>query len=86
MSYTPTIIIKKAQLDAIKSELMAESNSDDGETSFVANYLLYVIHHNCDYEIDGIKLTICQPSNTTDNAAVRKRLNAGKITFSIPIN
>ena len=74
MSYEPTIVIKKADLDTHRKELdnwYLQKNSTDKR---VYEFLNTVLQRNTTLRIDGIELLVCQPELTQFNECVRSQL------------
>lgn len=84
MSYEPTLIIKKEDLDkhADKFERFWEWDKDSDEKRLM-EYLRYVYEKHDVCEIDGIKLTICNPEFTSFNREVRERLTEWGVQYGI---
>jgi len=83
MSYEPTLVIKKSDLEKHKAELENWWNEKEGSIkSKVYNYLLDILDNSrFNPRIDGIELIICQPELTSFNKEVRKVLYDWDVEF-----
>lgn len=86
MSYEPTLIIKKSDLDkhAEKFDNFWEWENDADEKR-IMEYLAYVYKNHSVPEIDGIRLLICTPEFSSFNADIRNRLKEWGVEFDVSI-
>lgn len=84
MSYEPTLVIKKSDLDRHSHYL---SNSwlleDDTDEKRIAKYLQNVYETHDVVQIDGIELILCEPELTSFNKLVRDKLNELNVQFGV---
>ncbi len=84
MSYEPTLVIKKSDLEKHKSSFETYFTQREGSERYsVYKYLNYILNNNSTPKIDGIELLICKPELTSFNASVRKILHDFDVQFSI---
>lgn len=82
MSYEPTLVIKKTDLDKHSEEFEKfwEWENDEDEKR-VMKYLKYVYEIHDRVKIDGIELILCTPEISSFNALVRKKLSEWNVQF-----
>jgi hypothetical protein len=80
MSYEPTLIIRKKDLDKALPILEEEQYSEDEETERVAKYLLQVAKYETK-KFDDLELVLCSPEFTSFNRLVRERLTELNVDF-----
>jgi hypothetical protein len=80
MSYEPTLIIRKKDLDKALPILEEEQYSADKETERVAKYLLQVAKYETK-KFDDLELVLCSPEFTSFNRLVRERLTELNVDF-----
>lgn len=80
MSYEPTLIIRKKDLEKALLILENEQYSADEDTVKVAEYLLEVSKYETK-KFDDLELVICSPEFSSFNRLVRKRLTELNIDF-----
>lgn len=82
MSYEPTLIIKKKDLNSKKvvELLEKEQYSKIEEKANVAEYLLEVNQRQT-IKFDELEIVICRPELTTFNRLVRQKLQKLKVDF-----
>jgi hypothetical protein len=80
MSYEPTLIIRKKDLDKALSILENEQYSADEDTVKVAEYLLEVSKYETK-KFDDLELVLCSPEFSSFNRSVRKRLTELNVDF-----
>jgi hypothetical protein len=73
MSYEPTLIIRKKDLDKILPILEDEQYSDNPKIEEVALYLLQTAKYEI-IKFDDLELVSCTPETSNFNYLVRKRL------------
>lgn len=84
MSYEPTIIIKKSDLEKHRDDLEASNyKSPITQQQQVNAFLLDVLNTIGCPKIDGIELLICQPELTSFNMLVRKTLSKWDVQFAV---
>ncbi len=82
MSYTPTLVIKKSDLEYYESVL--EKTWDYTlENERVLHYLHEVYKNNSVVKIDDLELLICQPEYTSFNEMVRDQLDEWEVSYGI---
>jgi len=82
MSYEPTIVIQKRDLDRHVELLEQEQYDSDEEISRVAKHLLEVSKYEV-LTFGKLQLVICQPEHTSFNSAVRDRLRELNVFFQL---
>jgi hypothetical protein len=80
MSYEPTLIIRKKDLDKALPILEEEQYSVEDETERVAKYLLQVAKYKTK-KFDDLELVLCSPEITSFNRLVRERLTELNVDF-----
>lgn len=82
MSYEPTIVIKKADLDKYEKEIQSDWdwNPDDHR---VMSYIKDVYNNYTVVAIDGIELLICKPELTSFNSLVREQLDEWGVQYGL---
>ena len=80
MSYEPTLIIRKKDLDEALPILEEEQYSADEETERVAKCLLKVAKYET-IKFDDLELVLCSPAFTSFNRLVRERLTELNVDF-----
>lgn len=80
MSYEPTLIIRKKDLDKVHQILEKEQYSTNEDTAKVAKYLLEVSKYDTK-KFDDLELVLCSPYYSSFNRAVRERLTALNVDF-----
>lgn len=84
MSYEPTLVIKKSDLDKHKEEFDKfwewENNED---TKRVMNYLREVYTTHDVVKIDSTELILCHPEFTSFNKLVREQLEEWEVQFGV---
>ena len=80
MSYEPTLIIRKKDLDKVHQILEKEQYSANEDTSKVAAYLLEVSKYET-IKFDDLELVLCSPNYSAFNRAVRERLTELNVDF-----
>lgn len=80
MSYEPTLIIRKKDLDKVLPILENEQYSANEDTVRVAKYLLQVSGHQT-IKFDDLELVLCSPEFTSFNKLIRERLIELKVDF-----
>lgn len=80
MSYEPTLIIRKKDLDKALPILEEEQYSADEDTVKVAEYLLRVSKYE-PKKFDDLELVLCSPEFTSFNRLVRERLTELNVDF-----
>jgi|LakMenEpi03Aug12_release.lakeMendotaPanAssembly.Ray.scaffolds.fasta_scaffold4068481_1 hypothetical protein len=80
MSYEPTLIIRKKDLDKALPILEEEQYSADEEKERVAKYLLQVAKYETK-KFDDLELVLCSPEFTSFNRLVRERLTELNVDF-----
>lgn len=80
MSYEPTLIIRKKDLDKALPILEEEQYSADEETERVAKYLLQVSKYVAK-KFDELELVLCSPELTSFNRLVRERLTELNVDY-----
>lgn len=80
MSYEPTLIIRKKDLDKALPILEEEQYSADEDTIKVALYLLKVSKYET-IKFDDLELVLCSPEFTSFNKSVRERLTELNVDF-----
>lgn len=82
MSFEPTLILRKKDLEKSISILEQEQYSGDDDTVRVAEYLLNVNTYET-VKFDELELVICQPELTGFNSLVRDKLRELEIDFRL---
>lgn len=80
MSYEPTLIIRKKDLDKALPILENEQYNADEDTVKVAEYLLTVSKYETK-KFDDLELVICSPEFSSFNRSVRERLTELNVDF-----
>lgn len=82
MSYEPTLIIRKSDLNKkeIIETLESEQYSGDSDVEEVAQYLLRVNRYTT-IKFDDLELVLCNPEFTSFNGLVRNKLRELGIDF-----
>jgi len=80
MSYEPTLIIRKKDLDKALPFLENEQYSADEETERVAKYLLQVAKYQ-PMKFDDLELLLCSPEFASFNRLVRERLTELNVDY-----
>jgi hypothetical protein len=80
MSYEPTLIIRKKDLDKALPILENEQYSADEDTVKVAEYLLKVSKYETK-KFDDLELVLCSPEFSSFNRSVRERLTELNVDF-----
>jgi hypothetical protein len=82
MSFEPTLILRKKDLEKSISILEEEQYSSDEDTLKVAEYLLNVNTYET-IKFDKLELVICEPEFTSFNSLVRDKLRELEIDFRL---
>ena len=82
MSYEPTLIIRKKDLDKVHPILEKEQYSLNEELSKVAEYLLVVSKYETK-KFDDLELVLCTPEYSSFNRSVRERLAELNVDFRV---
>ena len=80
MSYEPTLIIRKKDLDKVHPILEKEQYSLNEDTAKVAEYLLVVSKYKTK-KFDDLELVLCSPEYSSFNRSVRERLSELNVDF-----
>lgn len=80
MSYEPTLIIRKKDLDKALPILENEQYSADEDIVKVAEYLLEVSKYETK-KFDDLELVLCSPEFSSFNRSVRERLTELNVDF-----
>lgn len=80
MSYEPTLIIRKKDLDKVHQILEEEQYSANEDTTKVAVYLLEVSKYKT-IKFDDLELVLCSPEFSSFNRSVRERLTELNVDF-----
>ena len=80
MSYEPTLIIRKKDLDKVLPILEEEQWSADKDIEKVAKYLLQVSKYDV-IKFDELELVLCSPEFTSFNRLVRERLTELNVDY-----
>ena len=80
MSYEPTLIIRKKDLDKALPILEEEQYSADEDAVKVAEYLLQVSKYETK-KFDDLELVLCSPEFSSFNRLVRERLIELNVDF-----
>lgn len=80
MSYEPTLIIRKKDLDKALPILEEEQWSADKDIEKVAKYLLQVSKYDV-IKFDELELVLCSPEFTSFNRLVRERLTELNVDY-----
>lgn len=80
MSYEPTLIIRKKDLDKALLILEEEQWSADKDIEKVAKYLLQVSKYDV-IKFDELELVLCCPEFTSFNSLVRERLTELNVDY-----
>lgn len=80
MSYEPTLIIRKKDLDKTLPILEEEQWSADKDIEKVAKYLLQVSKYDV-IKFDELELVLCFPEFTSFNRLVRERLTELNVDY-----
>lgn len=84
MSYEPTLVIKKTDLDKHSEEFEKfwewENNKDEKR---IMEYLKEVYERHNRVKIDGIELILCTPEFSSFNALVREKLSEWNVQFGV---
>ena len=81
MSYTPTIVIKKQDLDKHKSKF--NDFYSDEEEATTMEYLKYVNEKHDVVKIDNIEIVLCCPEFSSSNKNVREKLKELNIQYGL---
>jgi hypothetical protein len=79
MSYTPTLVIRKKDLENA-SDILEEQRYFEKEPSRVAEYLLAVNEYPT-IKFDDLELVLCEPETLSFSLEVRNKLKELKIDF-----
>jgi hypothetical protein len=79
MSYTPTLVIRKKDLENA-TKILEEQQYFDDNTSRVAEYLL-VVNEYPTVKFDDLELVLCEPETSSFSLEVRNKLKELKIDF-----
>jgi len=82
MSYEPTLIIRKNDLEKNISILEEEQYSNEEDTNRVAKYLLNV-NKNEIIKFDELELILCTPEPPTFNCLIRVKLEELDVDFRV---
>ena len=84
MSYEPTLVIKKSDLDrhSEKFEKSWEWEYDEYEKAIMA-YLKHVYENHDRVKIDDIELILCTPEFSSFNRLIRERLSEWGVQFGV---
>jgi len=80
MSYKPTLIIRKNDLNKALPILEQEQYSLDEDVAKVAEYLLEVSKYDTK-KFDDLDLVLCSPEFSSFNRLVRERLSELKVDY-----
>ena len=80
MSYEPTLIIRKKDLDKVHQILEEKQYSANEDTAKIAEYLLEVSKYKT-IKFDDLELVLCSPNYSAFNRAVREHLTALNVDF-----
>lgn len=80
MSYEPTLIIRKNDLNKALPILEQEQYSLDEDVAKVAEYLLEVSKYDTK-KFDDLDLVLCSPEFSSFNRLVRERLSELKVDY-----
>ena len=80
MSYEPTLLIRKKDLDKTLPILEEEQWSLDKDIEEVANYLLQVSKYDV-IKFDELELVLCSPELTSFNLLIRERLTELNVDY-----
>lgn len=80
MSYEPTLIIRKSDLEKHENVLLEELYHRDDDVVRVAKLLSEVLNSD-PIKFDEIELFICQPEITSFNKLVRERLDDLEVEY-----
>lgn len=84
MSYEPTLVIKKIDLDKHSSKFERfwewENNEDEKK---IMEYLKYVYEVHDRVKIDEIELILCTPEFSYFNKLVREKLSEWNVQFGV---
>jgi hypothetical protein len=82
MSYEPTLIIRKKDLNTKKviQLLETEQYCGDDEKEKIAQYLLKVNEYGT-IKFDDVELVLCTPEFTSFNGLIREKLRELKVDF-----
>ena len=80
MSYEPTLIIRKKDLDKVHQILEEEQYSLNEDAAKVAAYLLEVSKYKT-IKFDDLELVLCSPNYSSFNRSVRERLTELNVEF-----
>ena len=80
MSYEPTLIIRKKDLDKVQPILENEQYSLNEDTAKVAEYLLVVSKYETK-KFDDLELVLCSPEFSSFNRSVREHLAELNVDF-----
>jgi len=84
MSYTPTIVINKKDLDKYADKFQRNWEwLTDEELEKVMNYLRWVYEKHDVVKINGVELLICEPEYSSLNADVRDKLSEWGVEFGL---
>lgn len=86
MSYEPTILIKKSDLDKHSDKMDTYYNynvNNESEESRVIKYIKEVYKDHDTPEIDGIKIILCRPELSSFNKAVRAKLDEWEVQYGL---
>lgn len=79
MSYTPTLVIRKKDLENA-TKILEEQQYFDDKTSRIADYLLAVNEYPT-IKFDDLELVLCEPETSSFSFEVRNKLKELKIDF-----
>lgn len=84
MSYTPTIVINKKDLDkhADKFERDYEWLNDDN-LQRVMEYLKFVYQKHNVVKVNGTEILLCEPETSSFNTEIRSKLLEWKVEFGL---
>ena len=80
MSYEPTLIIRKKDLDKALPILEKELYSKKEETAEVAKYLL-MVSKSQSHKFDKVEIILCTPEFSSFSNAVRNKLSKLNVDF-----
>lgn len=82
MSFEPTLILRKKDLENSISILEEEQYNHDDEIAEIAKFLIKVNSYNI-IKFDDLELVICKPELTYFNELIREKLDELEIYFQI---
>lgn len=84
MSYTPTIVINKKDLDKHSDKLENEWEwLHDEDLQAVMKYLNFVYNQHDVVKIGGMELLLCEPEFSSFNADVRDKLSEWGVEYGL---